>query len=128
MSSEKKRRNRAKGMEQPARPELTREETSLLMYLETRAVDHGGMVDPRRMNARDFEIIDGWKAEGFVAFERLKMRDGGPVGDSTHATTLSDEAWSAAHAARKSRGLMNAMDRTPEIPVWKKASKAGGAR
>jgi len=39
---------------------MTKNERSLLLYLETRAVDYGGIVDTRHMNQDDMEIAKEW--------------------------------------------------------------------
>ena len=59
--------------------ELTRDEISLLLYLETRAVDNSGKVGIRHMNADDFTIAQDWHNEGFVQFGELdrEPRDDG---------------------------------------------------
>ena len=37
---------------------MTSDERNLLLYLETRAVDHGGLVDAKHMNKEDMEIAE----------------------------------------------------------------------
>lgn len=43
---------------------MTSDERSLLLYLETRAVDHGGKVDAQHMNKEDFDIAKKWMKKG----------------------------------------------------------------
>lgn len=87
--------------------ELTREEKSLLLYMETGAVDHGGKLAGARMNADDFEIAKRWNESGFVSFGRIAYHDITPESTTgpavTHWCVLSEEAWVAAHAERKAR-------------------------
>ena len=80
---------------------LTREESSLILYLESRATDYCGKVDSSRMNRNDFTIAEKWNDDGFVKFGRLK---GDVVTKSaSHWCCLSDEAWRVAHNERKMR-------------------------
>ncbi len=85
---------------------LTKDELSLLLFFETLAVDHRGIVDdPRKMNEQDFKIAKQWNSEGFCSFKRYTMREfNGEVKMLTHIIELSDEAWSLAHQERKARG------------------------
>ena len=83
--------------------DMTKDEKSLLLYLETRAVDHGGLVHTQHMNSDDMEIAKQWNEARFVRFGRLAsdclpMRSG-----ATHWCELSDEAWALAHAERRER-------------------------
>ena len=90
---------------------MTKDEKSLLMYLETRMVDYGGSVDSRRMNKDDFEIAEKWNEVGFIKFGRICFKDiaamreqfGAGVIGFTHWCYFSDEAWTAAHEERKAR-------------------------
>lgn len=88
--------------------ELTLKEKSLLLYMETAAVDYGGKLQAVRMNDDDFAIADQWNKTGFVRFGRIAMRDILPRGATgehprTHGCILSEEAWTAAHAERRAR-------------------------
>jgi len=90
---------------------MTSDERSLLLYLETRAVDHGGLVDTIHMNKEDMDIAKEWDKEGFVKFGRIKFHSiavivvSGRTKASTYWCELSDEAWNLAHAERKARCL-----------------------
>jgi hypothetical protein len=81
---------------------MSKDELSLLLYLETRAVDYGGRVDTRRIKDEDFVTAKHWDKDGFIIFKRrngrVVTRDG-----SSHQVTLSDEAWTLAHAERRTR-------------------------
>jgi hypothetical protein len=86
-----------------ASSELTREQLSLLLFLECRATDHGGLVDTRRMNESDMAQAAKWTADGFLAFGRLASASIKSLNGSTCWVTLSDEAWRLAHEERKAR-------------------------
>ena len=79
---------------------MTSDERNLLLYFETRAVDHGGLVDTKHMNREDMEIANKWNDEGFVKFGRIKSHS---IAVSTHWCELSEEPWDSAHAERKAR-------------------------
>ena len=86
---------------------MTRDERNLLLFFETQAVDHGGLVDLKQrrgqvgiMNKEDFDIAKKWNEEGFVKFGRIKFHS---IIEATHWCELSDEAWGIAHAERKAR-------------------------
>ncbi len=86
--------------------ELTREEKSLLLYMETQAVDYGGKLQGVRMNADDFSIAKRWNESGFVLFGRIAAHDIKQTAADlprTHWCVLSDDAWAAAHAERRAR-------------------------
>jgi hypothetical protein len=81
--------------------EMTKDERSLLLYLETCAVDYGGKVESKHMNNDDFEIAKRWNESGFVKFGRIKFKS--IIAGKDHWCELSDEAWSIAHQERKAR-------------------------
>lgn len=80
---------------------MTGDELSLLLFLETRAVDHGGKVQTAHMNESDFEIADAWHKSGFVQFGRVRHRD--ITAGGSHWVRLSEAAWEAAHTERRAR-------------------------
>lgn len=85
--------------------ELTKLQKSLLIYLETCAVDTGGLVIGARMNKEDFQIVEIWKNEGFLNFGRIAMAD---IQKDTytphdHWVELSEKAWQMAHQLRIER-------------------------
>lgn len=86
---------------------MTSDERNLLLYLETRAVDHGGKVDAQHMNKEDFEISEKWNKEGFVRFGRIKFhsitKGKGRTSCVSHWCELSEEAWKLAHAERRAK-------------------------
>ncbi len=87
---------------------MERNERSLLLYLETCAVDQHGRMDARRLNADDFAILDRWKSEGFIEYGRVCSADHRKnvavgAGDGTLWARLSGPAWIIAHDERKAR-------------------------
>ena len=83
-----------------------KDHASLLMYFETCVVDHGGLVDGRRMNADDFATAKLWCESGFTEFRRLKMsavRHYATCGHFNHRVILSDAAMAEAHNQRRLR-------------------------
>ena len=50
---------------------MTRDQKRLLLYLETCAVDHSGLVVPAHMNGADFAQANEWDDLGFLAFQML---------------------------------------------------------
>lgn len=86
--------------------DMTRNEKSLLLYLETRAVDNGGKVDVRCMNKEDMETAKHWNDDGFVKFGRLGSSyicKPDKTSKSTHFVVLSDAAWETVHQLRQKR-------------------------
>lgn len=89
----------------PPVPDLTRDELSLLLFLETRCVDHGGAVTAGNMNKADIETAQRWNARGFVLFGRLEVADWMGVGQRrcSHWCRLSKMAWAVVAMERKAR-------------------------
>lgn len=54
---------------------MTKTEISLLLYLETRAVDHAGRINSQHINDDDLNILFKWKEEGFVESGRICFDD-----------------------------------------------------
>ena len=81
--------------------ELTKDEKSLLLFLETRQVDYGGRVNLAHMNNEDMEIAERWNKEKFIGFGRIVMRNHNS--DGTHWCKLSEEAFKIAHNLRRER-------------------------
>ncbi len=85
---------------------MNKEELSLLLFLETQAVDNCGKVRSLHMNENDFKIAGNWNNAGYIQFGRLKTSDfvdGRTNNHATHWCRLSDRAWADAHAERKAR-------------------------
>jgi len=81
--------------------DMTKDERGLLLYLESRAVDYGGRVDQRMMNADDFKIAEKWDSENFISFGRIVFRNINSQG--ANWVKLSEEALDLAHEERKER-------------------------
>jgi len=84
---------------------MTKDEKNLLLYLETRAVDHGGRVDVTHMNQHDFDLSKKWNDEKFISFGRVYSKDckSGLTLGLTRWVELSEAAWKAAHDERRAR-------------------------
>lgn len=82
---------------------MNRNEKSLLLYLETCAVDHAGRVNPLRMNEEDMEIIKKWTKEGIINFGRICSEDINSQGSLW--VTLPEETFNLAHMERKARSV-----------------------
>lgn len=83
----------------------TKDKRSLLLYLETRAVDHGGRIQDANMNADDFALAERWAETGYIEFGRIASEDltGGAITASLHWCHLSSEAMDDAHRLRRER-------------------------
>ena len=81
---------------------MSKDERSLLLYFESRAVDNGGKIDAFHMNREDFIIAERWNEEDFVGFGRICMNDILSQ-KGTHWCHLSDKAFALAHEERKAR-------------------------
>lgn len=83
---------------------MTRNEISLLLYLETCAVDHCGRIDVRRLNEDDLRILRRWDS----VRRNWLVRSGRIVAADCHASEsmwcrLSRRAFRLAHAERLAR-------------------------
>ncbi len=83
------------------REAFSKDELSLLLFLETRAVDFGGRVDIRHMNSDDIEIAKKWNESEFLEFGRIVMRNHNS--DGTHWCKLTSLAFELAHRERIAR-------------------------
>ncbi len=82
--------------------ELTNDEKSLLLFFECAYVDYGGKLNTAHINNDDRKIIQKWKQENFITFDRLYSKSIGTDG-KTHAVSLSENAFNLAHEERKAR-------------------------
>lgn len=71
---------------------LSSRERSTLMYVESRVVDGGGVLEPERMNHEDYQNLKVFKAAGILSFD----------GD-LQVTSFTDDAWDLAHDCRRYR-------------------------
>lgn len=81
--------------------EMNKDERSLLLFLETRAVDYGGRVNGQHMNADDYQIAKRWNETGFIKFGRIRFKDVNR--DGADWVFLSEEAWELARQERRAR-------------------------
>lgn len=80
---------------------MTKDERSLLLYLETCAVDLAGRVHSEKMNDEDRAILTRWTKDGFVTHGRIIAADINRNGSLW--VQLSEAAWEAAHKERRAR-------------------------
>lgn len=80
---------------------MSRDERSLLLFLETRAVDYSGRVNIQHMNPDDLNMAKKWNDSGFIEYGRIVFKHINK--DGNNWVILSDEAWRLAHEARKDR-------------------------
>jgi len=85
--------------------DMNENEKSLLLYFETRNVDHGGLIDTQHMNEADDEIAKGWNESGFITSGRLTIDSINEIGRRgiTMWCKLSKEAFKVAHQERIAR-------------------------
>ena len=99
---------------------LTKTEKSMLLFAECCVVDHGGIYQSERTNAEDREVMDRWKAEGFIDHGRVSS-------EFLTATrrvwiTLSPEAMALAQELRRERADRMWKNRTLTTTVEKRES------
>jgi hypothetical protein len=80
---------------------MTKAEISVLLYLETRAVDYGGRVAGPHMNQEDLDIAKRWAGKGFIRFGRICMEHINREG--CYWVELTDAAWEVAHKERRAK-------------------------
>lgn len=99
--------------------DLSKDERSLLLFFETNAVDQGGAIDMRHMNAGDRAIAARWVIEGFIEFGRIAARSL-PIGSGgrTHYVVLGSEALALAQEERRAR-----IKRLDKSRTWQKAGE-----
>jgi hypothetical protein len=85
--------------------DMSKDERSLLIYVESVSVDYGGLVDSRKINAADRVILKRWHDTQFVFFSRITWNSVQMLHDhnNTDLVRLSDEAWKLASEERKAR-------------------------
>lgn len=85
--------------------ELTKDQKSLLLFLETQVVDHGGKIYSPSMNALDRMCARRWATDGFIEFGRIPVRK--ITSHRCHWARLSDAAWEIVHQLRRERAERN---------------------
>lgn len=94
--------------------QLTKNDRSFLLYVETCCVDGGGLLVSERMNAEDHASVARLEAGGLMCFGRipaalLDMRPSSPdpvptrPRGVTHYAALTDAGWALAHQLRRER-------------------------
>ena len=79
----------------------TKDEKSILLYLETCLVDNYGFAKGLFMNEIDIEISKKWDEEGFIVFKRIPFDYLEKAGQrNTHYVRFTPEAWIIAHDLR----------------------------
>ena len=81
--------------------EMEKDEISLLLYLETRAVDFCGRIAVEKINDVDRKIMTMWNRSGFVQSGRIIVKDCTEQGSMW--CRLSPEAYSKAADLRMDR-------------------------
>ena len=82
---------------------LTKEEKSLLLYLEARSVDSRGSIHQKNLNADDFQTLHKWQEAEYVQFGRIASASQKLTEGAGYWCELSQEAWEDAHRERKAR-------------------------
>lgn len=92
---------------------LTKEEKSLILYIETRAVDHDSMIDTKQINATDEQILKKYHNEGWIKYGRVHSNHAIKTGKGMYVL-LSDELFEIAAELRKQRAKRG-MERSKEL-------------
>lgn len=84
---------------------MSKVERSILLYLESCAVDAGGLAEGRRMNDEDATAIEKLKAEGLLEFSRIQgtMLGSATNKNWTHWAHLTAAGWALAGNLRQLR-------------------------
>jgi len=84
---------------------LTRNQVSLLLYLESTLVEYGGTVESNRMNKDDFDDVPRLTEAGLIAgFKRVPAKLLGTFARHvTHTVDFTEEGWRVAHQLRRER-------------------------
>jgi len=86
----------------PKLSEMSKDEQSLLLYLEARVVDNSGSLDTRHTNDSDRKILEFWAENGFIKYGRITFKDATRI-HATNWCQFSPEAWDLAHQERRDR-------------------------
>ena len=80
---------------------------SLVLFLETQLVDHGGTVRTQHMNEKDFEIVEEMIEEDLIIFKRLPSSytfdPSKNLRKVSSRVEFSEEMWEIAHKERRDR-------------------------
>lgn len=80
---------------------MTRDEKSLMLYLETCAVDNVGRIKDAHLNEEDESILYRWDVAGLIQIGRVCSKDVSRV--SYRWVMLSSTLWDLAHQERRAR-------------------------
>lgn len=83
--------------------EMTKDEKSLVLFLECCAVDNGGRVNGIHMNNEDFDIVEKWKGLDLIKFGRICSKDCNHTG--TYWVQFTQHAFALAHEERIARSV-----------------------
>lgn len=86
---------------------MSKDERSLLLYIETVAVDNGGLIDNRKINDVDRKILKKWNDEEFIYWSRITWESLQKLVNHYTSTLvrLSKDAWKLAHEERIERSM-----------------------
>ena len=102
---------------------MSRDERSMLLFIEAVSVDYGGAFDMRRINEDDRKILDQWQSDGFIKWGRIKIADITQTSSCirSHWVTMDkDVVWLRAFEERRARCA-----RMHEARNWRKTQEAG---
>ena len=97
--------------------EMSKDERSLLLYIESVSVEYGGLIDSRKINVGDREILERWDQSGFISYSRLTWASIQTLHNKhcTDLVYLSEEAWRLAHEERRARAFYGFSRRLPSV-------------
>jgi hypothetical protein len=82
--------------------DLSREERSLLLFVETCAVDHAGAMSSKHLSSDDQKLLDRWNETGFVQSGRICFKDAERIKRGQWCE-LSEDAWLLSRQERRER-------------------------
>lgn len=88
--------------------EMTRDEKSMLLYIETCNVDGDCLLVASKMNVADIEAMKKFQQEGLLLRSGripYRMLQNNGLSVRTHYAELTDAGWELAHQLRKQRSL-----------------------
>lgn len=84
--------------------EMSKDARSVLLYAETCAVDHGGLLEGVRMNEADMKALRKMESDRLLRYGRIPARLLGQFPGQrkpTHWVKFYDFAWEVAHELRR---------------------------
>lgn len=97
--------------------ELTRDQQSIILYVEARCVDHDGLLRGAQLNADDHVNLQAFQESGHLTYGRVPAAMLSKLDGTTHWATLTDRGWALAHELRKGRADRIGLHRK-EIDAW----------